>query len=229
MRWGRSLHWEPGRATWRIAWLFMVGSALFAIGSFPLYGQVVSTTVVGPTFFVGSIFFTAAATGQFRQAVVMRRRVEAGPDGRSARRTVVVVWWAGFVQFLGTLWFNISTGHATIANLDVAQTDRLVWAPDMYGSVAFLVASLLGWIAVCGPRWCRRSDDPEWWMAALNGLGSVLFMLSAIAALVLPTTGEVVNLAVVNSATAAGALCFLAGAWLLLPQDASAHGPSPSG
>lgn len=221
MRWGRSVQWRPGAAMWRIAALFMVGSALFAIGSFPLYGQVVAPTVVGTTFFVGSIFFTAAAAGQFRQAVVARRGIRAAQGPDSADNSAMLVWWAGLVQLVGTLLFNLSTGNATIANLDVAETNRLVWAPDVFGSVAFLVASALAWIAVCGFRWCRLPNDPNWWTTALNALGSVFFMLSAIAALTLPTTGEVVNVAIVNSATVAGALCFFGGAWLMLPDEAS--------
>lgn len=55
-------------------------------------------------------------------------------------------------------------------------------------------------------------------MAAWNELGSVLFMVSALASLTLPTTGEVANLALVNAGTFIGAVCFLAGARLLLPK-----------
>jgi hypothetical protein len=42
-------------------------------------------------------------------------------------------------------------------------------------------------------------------------------MLSAIASFTLTTTDEVVNLTIVNSGTFIGAVCFLAGAYLLLP------------
>ena len=42
-------------------------------------------------------------------------------------------------------------------------------------------------------------------------------MFSAIAALVLPTTGEMVNLAIVNLGTFVGAVCFLVGGYLLWP------------
>ena len=44
----------------------MVGSALFALGSFPLFGQTVDPRVVGATFVAGSLFFTGAAIGQLR-------------------------------------------------------------------------------------------------------------------------------------------------------------------
>jgi hypothetical protein len=42
-------------------------------------------------------------------------------------------------------------------------------------------------------------------------------MISAIAAFTLPTTGEEINTTLVNSATFVGAVCFFAGAYLLLP------------
>ena len=42
-------------------------------------------------------------------------------------------------------------------------------------------------------------------------------MVAAIASLVLPTTGEMVNVTLVNLGTFLGAVCFLVGAYLLLP------------
>ena len=51
-------------------------------------------------------------------------------------------------------------------------------------------------------------------IASVNLLGCVAFMLSAVAAYVLPTSGEPVNVTIVNAATALGALGFLVGAVL---------------
>jgi hypothetical protein len=47
-------------------------------------------------------------------------------------------------------------------------------------------------------------------------VGSIFFMISAIAAFTLPTTGEEINTTLVNSATFVGAVCFFVGAYLLL-------------
>jgi hypothetical protein len=87
----------------------------------------------------------------------------------------------------------------------------------MFGSVAFLVASACAWTALVGVRWVVRANDVNWWINLLNSVGSVFFMFSAIAALVLPTTGEMVNLAIVNLGTFVGAVCFLVGGYLLWP------------
>jgi hypothetical protein len=181
----------------------MVGSFLFALGSFPLFGQTVDPRVVGATFVTGSVFFTAAAAGQLRHT-------PRDPGSRLLRR-------AGLVQVIGTLLFNVNTVDAMLESLSTRQTNRLVWAPDVVGSACFLVASYLAWVVVCHGRWSVRPDDEEWWVAGLNGVGSILFMVSAIASFTLRTTGDLVNTTVVNSWTFLGAICFLVGAYLLFP------------
>jgi hypothetical protein len=204
VQWRRQLRGDTDRLAWRVAVLFMVGSALFAIGSFPPYAQNVDPGTVGVTFVLGSAFFTAAATGQLLQA-------------RSAPGAQNLVLWAAGVQLVGTVLFNINTVDAMLHSLDTEQTNRLVWGPDMFGSAAFLIASHLAWLDVCHQLWCVRRDDADWWVAAVNYLGSIFFMLSAIASVTLPTTGEALNTTIVNSGTFLGALCFLGGAYLLLP------------
>ena len=49
---------RPARLNAAIAWLFMVGSACFVLGSVPAYLNAVGGPVDGITYFVGSIFFT---------------------------------------------------------------------------------------------------------------------------------------------------------------------------
>jgi hypothetical protein len=214
VRWRRAVGWAPGRAGWRVATAFMAGSALFALGSFPLFGQTVDPQVVGATFVVGSVFFTLAAVGQLRHT-------PRDEGSRLLRR-------AGAVQVVGTLLFNVNTLDAMLESLDTQRTNRLVWAPDLVGSGCFLVASWLAWVVVCQGRWCVRRDDTGWWVAALNGVGSVFFMLAALASFTLRTTGDEVNTTVVNSGTFLGAICFLVGAYLLLPAPADASGRPPS-
>ncbi|MDH3754535.1 MAG: hypothetical protein OEU32_11750 [Acidimicrobiia bacterium] len=219
IRWHRELSWTPGDLTWRIAALFMVGSFLFALGSFPLYAQNVDPGTVGVTFVVGSIFFTSAGYSQFLE--VVNGADDASPSTDSFRfwawQPNRILWWATAVQLVGTVLFNVNTIDAMIEGLDTEQTNRLVWAPDFFGSIAFLVASHLAWQFVCGRVWCVKRDDVDWWISALNYIGSIFFMLSAIAAFTLETTGETLNLTLVNVGTFVGAICFLIGAYLLLP------------
>jgi len=55
-------------------------------------------------------------------------------------------------------------------------------------------------------------------VTTLNMVGSVAFGVSAIAAKIL-STGELRNVALANLGTFIGALCFLAGAVLLIPDE----------
>ena len=48
-------------------------------------------------------------------------------------------------------------------------------------------------------------------------IGSILFMASALASYVLPTTGELINSRVSIIGTLLGAVCFLVGAILMFP------------
>lgn len=216
MRWRRQLAWHPRDLAWRVAVLFMVGSTLFAVGSFPAYWALVDARVVAATFVVGAVFFTSAAYHQYLQVVN-----EGSATGRGFRwwswRPRTLLWWATVVQLAGTLFFNANTIAAMVTGLTVRQENRLVWAPDFFGSIAFLVASQLAWRAVNPRQWSVRREDPDWWSAALNYVGSVFFMLSAIGAYTLKTTGEPVNLTLVNAGTFLGAACFLVGAYVLLP------------
>lgn len=94
--------------------------------------------------------------------------------------------------------------------------DRLIWAPDLFGSIAFLISSAIAFSLARHLSPSAAGRRAAWWEGALNLAGSVAFGLSAIAAVVLPTTGEPLNLAIVNAGTFIGALCFLAGAILVL-------------
>lgn len=226
MRWHRAIGWRPRDVDWWVACLFMVGSALFALGSFPPYSQMVDPPAVGITFVVGSLFFTAAACVvlvQETRTPTTDDRTRHAVAPRLRRRS----WWAAGVQFCGTLFFNANTVRAMNETFTVEETNRLVWAPDFFGCIAFLVASHLAWVDACGRRWCVRTDDDEWWPAALDYVGSIFFMASALGAYTLPTTGETLNITLVNSGTFLGALCFLVGSYVLLP-PAVAAGVRPS-
>ena len=193
--------WAPRTRDWWIAVLFMIGSACFALGAAPGYAGAVGPKADGITFFVGSLFFTSAAFLQFLD----------GLPGPSLDR------WAGSIQLAGTVFFNFSTGHTLITNLNASQTDNLVWRPDAFGSICFLVASQLAYMSV-GRAWVSwRPRDLDWWPALSNLLGSLAFGISAVASYVIVDSGMVRNVERANLGTFVGALCFLVGAFLLLP------------
>ena len=191
----------------RIAWLFIVGSSCFALGSAPFYAQLAPSSAVGVTFFAGSIFFTGAALLQFLQAIAQSRA------GQADHVNVLV----GAVQFAGILFFNITTFTGMNDALSTHQENIRVWAPDAFGSICFLVASALALHEVCGAWLCRRWHDRLWQISALNMVGSIFFGVSAVTSFVLPDTGELLNTAATDTFTFLGAVCFLLGGYLLIP------------
>jgi hypothetical protein len=214
---------RPGRLNAVMAGLFILGSACFALGSVPAFADAVGGVVDGVTFFVGSLFFTAASFLQLVQAQTPAL-TGVGAQGQN-RRTPVQLWrwlphdrsWSAAVtQFPGTLFFNASTLAALAHNASVREEDRHVWRPDIYGSTLFLIAGVFGILAV-GTFRSWRPRSVAWRSAWLNMIGSLLFMASALAGFVLPRTGEVINLRVDVAGTLFGALCFLIGAVLMFP------------
>jgi hypothetical protein len=189
--------WAPRVRSWWIGVLFALGSACFAIGPFPGFVHLVGAQADAAVFFAGSIAFTTAAALQ-----------------------CIPLSWAAGVQLPGTLFFNLSTWDALDQTLSNADENRLVWAPDVFGSVCFLVASTIAYVPL------RHEPGSARRIAVINLAGSVAFGVSAIASYVVPETGDALDLAAANVTTVIGALCFLAGALLLL-RGAGAASPDP--
>ncbi len=215
-----STWWAPRARDWWIAVLFAVGSLLFALGAVPEYASAVGARWDAVTFFIGSLFFTAAGFLTYRESV------DAGPQplhGARRRRFFVIYpprigWWASAVQLAGTVFFNLSTGNAVRVDLSAQAAHQHVWRPDAVGSVCFLVASALAWFEVCHGWAAWRPRSWSWWITLVNLTGSVAFGVSAVAGYINPATGQLHNAERSNLGTFIGAVCFLAGALLLLPE-----------
>jgi len=191
----------------REAWGFAVGSLCFLVGAVPFYADWAGAVGTGITFFAGSIFFTTAA---FIQLSLSGRRPPRGDTNRADRAD----WWAAAIQFVGTLCFNVSTFVALLAA--IADPTRLGagWRPDAWGSVAFLVASVLAVVATKDRGRLWDADARTWHGTWLNLLGSIFFGASAVGAYVDPETGSLVSMFWANLGTLLGAVCFLVAALL---------------
>lgn len=214
-----STWWAPGAIGWWVGVLFAFGATLFALGSAPGYSKAVGNYADGLTFFIGSVFFTSAAVLQYLEAANTLSDSEAG--GRLhvfSWKPTDLAWAAALVQLAGTLYFNASTFWATHANLSTPGADHLVWKPDLFGSVCFLIAATLAWFEFTRSVWEWRPRSLSWWIVALNLLGSLAFGVSAVAAYIIPTTGNDFNKALVNLGTFVGAICFFVAALMLLPE-----------
>ncbi len=230
-----STWWAPGAVAWWIGVLFMVGATCFALGPLPAYVDAVGVRAADLTFFVGSLFFTSAAFLQYLEAANTLPAGDAAATGGAGRRVRVLTWeperidwWATAVQLIGTFAFNLSTLAALVQNLDAAEAKRFVWRPDAVGSVCFLVASALAW-REAGRAWASwRPRLLSWWIALLNLAGSIAFGVSAVASYVDPQTGQPRNFSVMNLGTFLGAIGFLVGAFLLLPERTSTPQVEPN-
>jgi len=171
---------------------FAVGSLCFFVGPFPGFLQLVGVRADAWVFFIGSLFFTAAAGIELTHATMDRPSRDA-------------TWWSAAIQFAGTLFFNASTFDVLLSDLSTQQENRLVWAPDAFGSACFLASAVIGYRASAKPRT----------MATVNLAGCVFFGIAAVASYVVPDTGSILDLAAANWNTALGALCFFAGALML--------------
>ncbi len=214
-----STWWAPRSRGWWIAILFAVGSFVFALGAVPGYASAVGTRWDAVTFFIGSLFFTAAGYLTYREAV------DAGPQAPTVGRRRFFVfqprridWWGTAVQLAGTLFFNVSTGNAVRVDLTAKAANQHVWRPDAVGSVCFLVASALAWLEVCHGWTAWRPRSWSWWITLVNLIGSVAFGVSAVAGYISPATGQLRNAERSNLGTLIGAVCFFVGALLLLPE-----------
>ena len=185
----------------RQCWLFAIGSLLFATATIPGLSTVAGAGIANLLCFVGSWFFTTAGWMQL---------VLSGPAMR-------VGWLSAAAQFAGTVLFNISTGAALWAHA-VKPERRLVWAPDVTGSLAFLISGVLGVVAVTAVVGLFELKSRDWQAEWINLLGCVAFGVSALGAFV-TESGVTVDALLANVGTFIGALCFLVAALLVLPRQ----------
>ncbi|MFZ0325269.1 MAG: hypothetical protein WAN48_14210 [Actinomycetes bacterium] len=211
------------RAVAAMGWLFVVGSACFAVGVPLSLWDTTDPVVAALVFFVGSVFFTAASSVQMRLARDTRPELSRPPSlgARVAHLLAIRTpeWTSSWVQWIGTLFFNVTTLRSVVDVSGAATVSaQLVWFPDAVGSVLFLVSSAIALRPEVRAHRHGHARDRSWLIAAVNMLGSVFFGLSAVGAYTVPSTDELLKTTWANGGTLLGALCFLVGAWLVIPR-----------
>lgn len=204
------------RATRWMGWLFAIGSACFVAGVPLSLTTSLSPVVAAVTYFVGSIFFTSAATIQ------MRLGWRAGDASLSRRQALLSghpAWTSAWIQWIGTLAFNVTTFWGVVAAVGTdAVSNQVIWRPDAVGSVLFLVSSVIALRPDVRRHRHGHARDRSWAISAINMLGSIFFGLSAVGAYVVPGTDDLLSAAWSNGGTLLGAVCFLVGAVLVIPR-----------
>lgn len=221
----------PRELNWWIGSVFALGASLFALGCvlflFPSLAAAwsFSEDQANAVFFMGSIPFTTAAYLQLYQAANAGPMVGGSRPGRVwfGWRPGNAGWLSSALQFVGTVLFNFNTFDAMIPGLGWFQQDLLIWVPNVLGSILFLASGYLAWIEICHAHWAWEPDHISWWVGAINLLGCIAFMISAVLAFVPPQAFafDVVTVSLVF--TLVGAIAFFLGALLLLPETAFAE------
>jgi hypothetical protein len=206
------------RVNWVAAATFTVGGSLFAAGAAVAQLGSGDATTAASIYFAGGLFFNVGAYASLLGAI-------NAPRGVAADRTLTAErwrWWSyephridwlsTFLLLVGTLAFGIDLIDSFLRGLTTQQVNRLIWAPEVAGCVLFLISGHLAMTEVCHRfRPCLRRRDLGWSIVAINQIGSVLFMISALAAFTRPETGSEVNVDAANWGTLSGALCFAIG------------------
>ncbi|QDT01987.1 hypothetical protein K227x_03580 [Rubripirellula lacrimiformis] len=221
--WARISH----RLNLWIGSVFAIGALLFAVASglalMPaIAGHVFDQPRINAIYFAGSIPFTIAAWLQLYQAANAGELDSGTVD--SDRRFLFgwfphrIGWTSSALQFMGTVLFNLNTLDAMLPTLNWFQQDLLIWLPDFAGSVLFLVSGYLAFIETCHRYWAWKPRSLAWWIVFINLAGCVGFMSSAVFAWVSPGAANPEFATFATMLTLQGAVCFLVGALLMLPE-----------
>lgn len=206
-------HWRRALLTPTLlkqCWGFMIGSALFAVGSAPGFGSWAGASTSNLCYFTGAWFFTAAALVQLLSSGAVTTKVDYG-SGTMVR----AAWLAAATQFFGTLLFNVSTSAALDAQ-SIPSQKHFVWNPDAGGSIAFLMSGFLLIVAYTHNSGFWRPSDRGWWSTQINLIGCIAFGVSAVGAFI-TTSGVDVDSTLATTGTFIGALCFLLASLIVLP------------
>jgi hypothetical protein len=194
---------------------FAAGSIGFALAPLNTYAERAGSHRDAVTYFIGSILFTI---GGLAQGVLAWPERGKARDGIWAWRTawvqsvgtVMWAWRTAWVQSVGTVMFNVMTFAGLHTNVGASDYNTLVWLPNVLGSACFLVSA--GFFYFSSPRRGVRltHDHRGWWEPLVNGVGCVLFGVSAVAGFGVASTGRLLSADIADWTTTAGALCFLA-------------------
>ena len=226
--------WFPRRMNWWMGVIFSLGALLFGLASLLSLDSTAMNEMSGwremvaTTFFVGSLFFTAAAYLQLFQSA-NAREFPLQKQGSSRRKIIFgwrprdIGWVSSALQFVGTIWFNLNTFDGMLPDMGWIRQDLLLWFPDMIGSIFFLISGRLAFLETCHERWRWQPNNISWWVVFSNLLGCLAFMIAAVLAVSLPV--PVASWISVSSVvfTLIGSIGFLIGSLLMLPESTSTY------
>jgi hypothetical protein len=200
------------RANAVAAGAFLVGGSLFAIGAALSQAHIGGPRLAAVVYMLGGVFFSTGGYASVLLAINAPHRRRDGSWARGRWR-----WWArepgnydylaAAVLFVGTLVFGVNLVDSLLGHLTPTQENRLVWNPDLIGCALFLISGHLAMVDISGSWWRLWGEGLGWWIVLVNQVGSVLFMVAAVASFV-RADGDLIAVGIANWGTLTGALCF---------------------
>lgn len=204
-----------------ISILFMIGAFCFIAASAMSLQGIYSHFIINITYFIGSLFFTSAAYGQYLEAINADITNESHLHSKKrewiwfAFRAHNLGYLSSLTQLIGTLLFNLNTFAGFYNYQHPITEDIIVWMPNLLGSILFLIASFFAWLEIYQDSDIKAFQTTSWWIVWSNNFGSLFFQISAIASFILINT-QAINASLALQYTLFGGICFFIGALLLI-------------
>lgn len=228
--------WAPHRLAWWVAIVFIVGTALFVAGAAgslvpsAFGGQHRMSVFAESCYFTGAVLFTLALYGQLLEGINTDESIGPNRESYAPQRFRWFIRQPGdlarleilipAVFLIGSLTFNYETAGSLGSLLGLVPRVGL-WPTTMIGSIFFLVASLLQFVEAGNRYLSGAVRDVSWWIAVLFVVGSIGFIVGSLPGLGtpgMPNAAEDAGALIVKVGFLAGALAYLAGSYLMLPE-----------
>lgn len=221
----------PHRLAWWIAVVFILGSALFTVGAtaslFPaLFGGAERASLTADlSYFTGASLFTGGVYLQLLEAINASDYIGMKPPYWRPRQFRWFAWqprrlefMAPFLLLFGAVSFNVETALALISALGSVSLPTTIALASIVGAVFFLGPSYLQMIEVCHRYLCSRPRSISWWVTFFYTVGSAGFVVGAFFGFEVPGLSSPVESEITKWSYLQGAVFFLIGSYLLLPE-----------
>ncbi len=197
--------------SWWIPILFMIGAFCFGFSSFSslYFSEIFSSIFINIIYFIGSIFFTAAAYLQYLESINSDITHHEHIHNKQCCwfwlrwRPYNLGYMSSLTQFIGTIFFNINTFN-TLFNFNTIS----ISISNMLGSILFLISAFFAYFEIYHDKDVTIFSTSTWWIIWINLLGSIFFQISAFF-----SWFSYQNIATLT--TLLGALCFFMASFIL--------------
>ncbi|WP_047864055.1 hypothetical protein [Rubrobacter aplysinae] len=220
----------PHRLAWWIAVVFILGSALFTLGAAaslfpPVFGGEAAELTASLAYFTGASLFTGGVYLQLLEAINSSDYIGMKPPHYTPRQFKWFAWqprrlefMAPFLLLFGAISFNFETALAVLSDLDIVVLPTAIALASLVGAVFFLGPSYMQMIEVCHRYLCVKEREFSWWVTFFYVVGSAGFVVGAVFGFEVPGLSSPVESLITKVTYAQGAVFFLAGSYLLLPE-----------